>query len=408
MFWPIVAFLCLMTRLLYESDPYLARFDATVEKVNGDWVALDRTAFFPGGGGQDMDAGWIGEFEVAEVKEHGEIWHRVPEHAFEVGERVEAEIDWDRRHDLMRGHTGEHLLFSTLSKINPELELVKIAINPQKKSFIVRGEMNWALLAVAQSEANEAIAAQLPISEMWVSKDSPIIQEIRIKVDRIHGDKVRIINIGDIDKAACAGVHIQNTRELKALLITKLSSARPAGDYEIEFQTGRDAIESALKLSIISLQASESLGANPEDLVKALDNLKVELEAKKLALKKYGKEMLANLEPEKYEGVRIYSGSYQGIDKKAIVDCANQFVSNDRSVCIMSSSDDKLMLIIASSKDLAIDCKDVLVQTLADFGGKGGGGKNFASGGAAIPTEGANAVKKAVSIVKNAIDAIRN
>ena len=239
MFWPIVAFPCLMTRLLYESDPYLARFDATVEKVNGDWVALDRTAFFPGGGGQDTDAGWIGDLEVVEVKEQGEIWHRVPEHAFEVGERVEAEIDWERRHDLMRGHTGEHLLFSTLSKINPELELVKIAITPQKKSFIVRGEMNWALLAVAQSEANEAIAAQLPISEMWVSKDSPIVQEIRVKVDRIHGDKVRIINIGDIDKAACAGVHVQNTRELKALLITKLSSARPAGDYEVEFQTGK-------------------------------------------------------------------------------------------------------------------------------------------------------------------------
>ena len=92
-------------------------------------------------------------------------------------------------------------------------------------------------------------------------------------------------------------------------------------------------------------------------------------------MKKYSKEMLANLEPEKYEGVRIYSGSYQGIDKKAIVDCANQFVSNDRSVCVMSSSDDKLMLIVASSKDLAIDCKDVLIQTLESFDGKGGGGR---------------------------------
>jgi alanyl-tRNA synthetase len=393
-----------MTRLLYESDPYLTRFDAIVERIDGDWVALDRTAFFPGGGGQDMDVGWIGDLEVVEVKEQGGIWHLVPEHAFKVGERVEAEIDWERRHDLMRGHTGEHLLFSTLSKINPELELVKIAITPKKKSFIVRGEMSWALLARAQSEANAAIASQLPISEMWVSKDSPIVQEIRVKVDRIHGDKIRIINIGDIDRAACAGVHVQNTRELKVLLITKLSSARPAGDYEIEFQTGRNAIDRALELSTVSLQASESLGANPEDLVKAVDNLKNELEGKKLALKKYSKEMLANLEPEKYEGVRIYSGSYQGIDKKAIVDCANQFVSNDRSVCVMSSSDDKLMLIVASSKDLAIDCKDVLIQTLESFGGKGGGGKNFASGGAGVPEEGSNAVKKAVTIVKKAID----
>jgi alanyl-tRNA synthetase len=393
-----------MTRLLYESDPYLARFDAIVERVEGDWVILDRTAFFPGGGGQDMDIGWIEDLDVVEVKEQGDIWHRVPEHALSVGERVEAEIDWERRHDLMRGHTGEHLLFSALSKINPELELVKIAITPKKKSLIVRGEMNWALLARGQIEANEAIAAQLPVSEMWASKDSPIVKEIRVKVDRIHGDKIRIINIGDIDKAACAGVHIQNTRELKALLVTKLSSARPTGDFEIEFQTGREAIESALALSIVSIQASEGLGANPEDLIKALDNLKAELENKKLALKRYSKEILSNLEPEKYEGVRIYSGSYQGIDKKTLVDCANQFAANERSVCIMSSSDDKLMLIVASSKDLAIDCREVLTETLKAFEGKGGGGKNFASGGASKPEEGANAVKKAVTMVKSSID----
>ncbi|MDD1743383.1 MAG: DHHA1 domain-containing protein [Methanomassiliicoccales archaeon] len=393
-----------MTRLLYESDPYMARFDATVEKVNGDWVALDRTAFFPGGGGQDADTGWIEDLEVVEVKEQDGIWHRVPDHAFTVGQRVEAEIDWERRHDLMRGHTGEHLLFSALNKINPELELIKIAITPKKKSFIVRGQMSWALLGLAQAETNAAIASQLPVSEVWVSKDSPLLKEIRIKVDRIHGEKVRIVNIGEIDKAACAGVHIQNTRELKMLLVTKLSSARPAGDYEIEFKTAREAMESALTLSIITLQAAEGLGANPEDLVKALDNLKSELEGKKLALKRYSKEMLANLEPEKYEGVRIYSGSYQGIDKKALVDCANQFASNERSVCIMSSSDDKLMLIMASSKDLNVDCKKVLTGALESFEGKGGGGRNFASGGANAPEEGANAVKKAISLVKKAID----
>lgn len=394
-----------MTRFLYESDPYLTRFDAAVERVDGDWVALDRTAFFPGGGGQDMDAGWIEDLDVVEIKEQGEIWHRVPEHAFTVGQRVEAEIDWQRRHDLMRGHTGEHLLFSALSKINPDLELVKIAISPQKKSFVVRGEMNWALLARAQEEANAAIAAQLPISESWISKESPIADEIRVKVDRIRGDKIRVISIGDIDKAACAGVHIQNTRELKVLLVTKMSSARPAGDFEVEFQTGREAIESALSLSTISLEASESVGANPADLVNALENLKGELESKKQALKRYSREVLSNVEPERYEGVRIYSGCYQGIDKKALVDRVNQLVSSDRSICIMASSDDKLMLVIASSKDLAIDCREVLTETLKSFKGKGGGGKNFASGGANAPEEGSNAVKNAITIVKKSIEA---
>ena len=125
-----------MTRLLYETDPYLSRFDATVEKVQGDWVILDRTAFFPGGGGQDCrhrldrrprSGGGQGRQEIFGTGSRTlrSLWDR----------RVECEIDWERRHDLMRGHTGEHLLFSILSKMNPELELVKIAITPEKKSW---------------------------------------------------------------------------------------------------------------------------------------------------------------------------------------------------------------------------------------------------------------------------------
>lgn len=390
-----------MTRLLYETDPYLTKFDATVTKLSGDWVALDRTAFFPGGGGQDADAGWIEGLEVTEVKSNEEVLHRVPGHSFSLGDRVNCEIDWERRHDLMRGHTGEHLLFSTLSKINPEIELVKIAITPKKKSLIVRGSISWALVAAAQQEANNAIAAQLPVTEMWASKDSEALKDIRIKAERIHGDKVRIINIGDIDKAACAGVHIQNTRELRMLLVIKIASARPAGDFEIEFETGRRAMETSLRLSLVGLQAAEALGARPDDLVSALSNLKAEMQGMRTALKRYSQESLANMRPEKFEGMRIYSGAFEGIDKKALIDAANDFVKEDRTVAVMASADDRLMLVVASSKDLEIDCKEVLMQALRPVEGKGGGGKHFASGGAAVPQAAAEVVAAGVQMVKN-------
>ena len=392
-----------MTRLLYETDPYLSKFDATVVAVQGEWVILDRTAFFPGGGGQDSDIGWMNGLEVKSVRSQaGEVAHQVPGNDFAPGYRVDCQVDWERRHDLMRGHTGEHLLFSILGKLSPELELVKIAITPPKKSLVVRGELSWPMIAQAQDQANDAIAAQLPISDVWVSKSSELLNEIRIKVDRIHGDKVRIVSIGELDKAACAGVHIQNTRELKMLLVTKLTSARPLGDFEIEFETGRQAMQTALRLSNVSLQAAETVKAQPEHLVNALNNLKGELQVAQEAVRSYGKQALERLEPEKVEGVRLYSGVFEGLDKKTLVDSVNEIVKADRTVAIMASVDERLMLVVATSKDLSIDCREVLSLGLKAVDGKGGGGKNFASGGASHPQR----AKEALDAAKAALRAI--
>lgn len=387
-----------MTRLLFEIDPYLSKFDANVTEVQGEWIVLDRTAFFPGGGGQDADAGWMGGLEVRSVKSQGEeVLHQVPGNKWKIGDKVDCEIDWERRHDLMRGHTGEHLLFAMLIGLNPEIELVKIAITPSKKSLIVRGALDWPMMTQAQEQANEAITAQLPVSDLWVSKDSELIADIRIKVDRIHGEKVRIVNIGDLDRAACAGVHIQNTRELKMLLVTKLTSARPAGDNEIEFETGRQAMQTASRLSSIALQAADLVKAQSEHLINALTNLKSELEVAQEALKSYGKQALARLEPEKMQGARLYTGIFKGMDKKTLVDSANEFVKADRTVAIMVAVDERLMLIVATSKDLDLDSREILMDGLKVVEGRGGGGKNFASGGANKPEKAKEALDAAIA-----------
>jgi len=113
-----------MTVKLYEADPYLSEFTATVTKVEGDWVVLDRTAFYPGGGGQERDRGTLDGCEVTGVKGKDEISHQVPGHRLTEGSQVKGVLDWANRYGLMRAHTGEHLLFSALSR-RTEMELVK-------------------------------------------------------------------------------------------------------------------------------------------------------------------------------------------------------------------------------------------------------------------------------------------
>jgi alanyl-tRNA synthetase len=235
---------------------------------------------------------------------------------------------------------------------------------------------------MAQREANEAIFAQVPVSDSWVPKDSELIEAIRIKVERIHGDQVRIVQIGELDKAACAGVHVSNTREIRMLLVTGLTSARPAGDFEIEFETGRKAMETALGLSAIGLQAAEALRAQTEDLLNAVQNLKAEAHRAQESLREYAAQALSRLEPERLEGVRLYSGAFRGVDKRTLVDAANAMVRGERTAAILASVDERLMMLVATSNDLEVDSRLILSEALSPIGGRGGGGRNFASGGA--------------------------
>ncbi len=231
-----------MTVRLFEKEPYCSEFEATVERAEGDWVVLDQTCFYPGGGGQDPDLGTIEAIEVVEVRsDKGSIRHRVPGHRFQEGQLVKGIIDWPRRYDLMKGHSGEHLLFGSIQQKVEGLELVKIAITPDKKMVMVRGNIDWTIISECQRTVNGVIGEGMESEDIVVGRESPLLEKARVKIDRIHGDSIRIVKFGDFDMAACAGLHVKNTKEIGMLLVTKFTSAKPAGDFEIEFEVGEKA-----------------------------------------------------------------------------------------------------------------------------------------------------------------------
>jgi alanyl-tRNA synthetase len=396
-----------MTLRLYQAQPYCREFDAVVTEVRGDQVVLDQTAFYPGGGGQDPDIGSLSNTAVVEVKqEKGVILHKAPGHGLKVGDRVHGKVDWERRYDLMRGHSGEHLLYSCLSKLNPNLELVKIAITSEKKSVMVRGELNWDVVSRAEGMALDAIVADLPVKERIVGKDDPSLVDTRIKMERIHGDSVRIVEIGDIDQAACAGVHVRSIGELGLVLVTKFTSAKPSADFEVEFEVGDKAKRRALELSINALKIAESLGSRPHDALSALENLKAERERQSLALKRYGAKALADLVPSDIGGIKLYSGMFESMDKKTITDAANEFVS-EGAACVLGTSGERFMLIVACAPSIHVDCVAVLNEALGKIGGKGGGKKNFASGGAQDTSKADEAMVAAIVAFRKALEPVK-
>jgi alanyl-tRNA synthetase len=387
-----------MTRLLYLEEPYLKSFKARIENIDGDWIGLDQTVFYPGGGGQEADTGWIDDLEVIEMKKGESVLHKVPGHTFQERQEVEASIDWGRRLDLMRGHTAEHMLFSALSNQVEDLELVKISIGEEKKSFIVKGKIDWNIIFQAQKKVNDTIVRGFDVDCSWVDRTDSQLQEIRIKIDRISDDQVRIVRIGDYDAAACSGIHVSSTSEIIRVLVTKMTLAKPKGAVEIEFEVGEKAIERALELATIALKSSDLTGSIPKDLMKTIVNLKDEKERARNSLRIYGRQVLDSLTPEKISGVNVYKGIYHGLDNKTVMAAVNRFVREERTLCVLALVDDRLMMVVARSPDLTLDCRDLINEALGPIGGRGGGKPEFATGGASSTDDPEKAVDTVLRI----------
>lgn len=392
-----------MTRLLYLEDPCLSSFRAKINHIEGDWIELDQTAFYPGGGGQEADGGCIEGQEVIEVRKREGIEHLVPGHSLKEGQEIGARIDWERRLELMRGHTAEHMLFSTLSRLVDDLELVKISIGQEKKSFILKGGVNWDVISRAQREVNDAVAVRLEVSSRWVDRSDPVLEDVRAKLERIHGDEVRVVSIEGFDAAACSGVHVPNTGDIVRIIVTKLTAAKPKGAVEVEFEVGRRAVDKAFDLANIALRSSDLVGSHPDDLTKALENMREEIERSRRSLRQYGREVLGSLQPEEISGVSVYKGVYYGLDKKTVMAAANRFVRGKRTICVLVVVEESLIVVMARSADLEIDCREILNQALMAIGGRSGGAPEFATGGAQSVEDAKQALESALEILRQTL-----
>lgn len=213
-----------MTELLAQSDAYLKDFDATVTSVNGDAVALDRTGFYPRGGGQPSDTGVLRagteEYRVLEVKKQGgEVWHKLDRApAMAVGLAVHGTIDWERRHKLMRTHTALHILCGVIfrdygvSVTGGDMEPLAARMDFELE------HMSADFAGQVEQKVNAEIAAAREIRVKVLPRDEAfqIPDLIRTKINLLPPDirEVRTVEIVGLDLQADGGTHVANTREV--------------------------------------------------------------------------------------------------------------------------------------------------------------------------------------------------
>ena len=218
-----------MTDLLYLRDAYLQTFSATVTQVDGDRVALDRTAFYPTGGGQPHDTGTLGAARVVEVRKEGDdVWHRLEGEVPAVGDQVEGQVDWERRHALMRTHTALHVLCGVIWN-----EWGKAVTGGNMEPLSARMDFEFDPLPdgfgqTVEDLVNRELAAGRAIEVSFLPRDVAVEDEdlIRTKVNMIPESvrEIRVVDIVGLDKQADGGTHVRTTDEVGRVRVLKTES----------------------------------------------------------------------------------------------------------------------------------------------------------------------------------------
>lgn len=214
-----------MAELLYQTDAYLREFDARVTRVDGSVVYLDRTAFYPTGGGQPHDLGTLAGVPVVEVRKEGDdVRHVLDRPSPSAGETVHGVVDWERRYQLMRTHTALHILCGVIWR-NFGAQVTGGNMEPLKARMDFELEaMSGEFGTQVEELANQQIAAARPIHVRILPREEAfrIPDLIRTKINLLPEgiSQVRVVDIEGLDLQADGGTHVASTREVGRIAVT--------------------------------------------------------------------------------------------------------------------------------------------------------------------------------------------
>jgi misacylated tRNA(Ala) deacylase len=215
-----------LAELVFRDDPYLAACEATVVSVHDNAVELDRTVFYPLGGGQAGDTGRIGEWQVLDTRKGAEnsVLHLLEPGANpRPGIKLHIEIDWERRYRLMRLHTALHLLGAVV-----RAPVTGGRIGDDKAHLDFDIEMEKLVKEQIEGRLNELTTTSIETRARWITDDEldarpELVKTMSVAPPRGEG-RVRLLEIPGVDLQACGGTHVRNTAEIGRLLVARIRS----------------------------------------------------------------------------------------------------------------------------------------------------------------------------------------
>ncbi|MBQ3404784.1 MAG: alanyl-tRNA editing protein [Oscillospiraceae bacterium] len=360
-----------MTERLYYIDSHLVKFSAVVqscEERNGKWaVKLDRTAFFPGGGGQLPDTGYIGGVRVADMEEldDGEIIH-ITESPLDPGAGVECAIDWDTRFGYMQNHTGEHIISGLAHSL---FGVNNIGFHMGAEGVIVDwdGYLDREQLEEIERRANEAIHRDLPITICFPGPEELGGLEYRSKLDIT--ENVRLVSIEDVDCCACCAPHCLRTGEVGQIKLYE--SVKNKGGVRVRMLAGMDAYEDMRIKFANNSEISNALSAKPNETAAAVHRLMDSAEELKLQIRELKDSLIRRSVSalEQTEGnICVFEPDFDGDMLRHVVNVGMELCGG---ICAAFSGGDRAWKYCMGSKNVNISKAGKQIN--ADLSGRGGG-----------------------------------
>jgi len=378
--------------ILYYENPYLKNFTAEIidiQELDGKFrVTLDKTAFFPGGGGQHCDTGMIGNCKVVKVIEKNKMVYAICDKKPMKIHNVKCTIDKDWRTDGMCQHLGQHVLsacFFNLFNANT----FAIHLGADISTVDILGNLTEEQVRKAERLANKIIGDSLPVKSYIPSKS-----ELRkIKTRRVlpkTNEDIRIVQIGDdkdiFDINACCGLHPTSTLDLRLIKIKKFYKHKEG--TRIEFLAGSRAVEDSFKKDEFQTSICTYLNCNENEAINGIQNLNAKLKeanennkSLNIALADYQlKELINNAETiGKY---KVIKNIFDNENIKYISNLTSKLIEVPNTIVLFAiKSEEKANFIFACTKtSKEIKVNDLLKDSISLIDGKGGGSPFMAQG----------------------------
>ena len=368
-----------MTEKLYDTDSYLKEFQATVlsceQKNENTWrVVLDKTAFFPEGGGQTGDSGWLNDVKVTDTREKNGVIYHETKAPLEVGTKVAGKIDFAIRFDKMQQHTGEHILSGIVCSTY-NYNNVGFHLSSEITTLDFDGELSEEQVRELEIRVNQAIHENIPVQVKFPTKAELAEMDYRSKIE-IEG-QVRIVEIPGIDRCACCAPHVKTTAEVGLLKIQ--SCDRHRGGCRLTIVCGMRALKDYQQKQESVGKVSAALSAKPEKIAEAVEHLQ-EQQAK---LREQLNHIQAMYLQEKLDKIHTEDQCVcifeEALDSIAMRNFVNGAMDRCDGVCgAFIGSDKSGYHYILGSKEL--DVREISKQLNVKFSGKGGGKPQMVQG----------------------------
>lgn len=379
------------TTKLYYDDMYLKEFDANIIRVeemqDNKWsVVLDRTAFYPGGGGQPFDTGIINGVDVISVKEvNNEIIHITRSNPGKG--LINAKINWQRRFDHMQQHSGEHIISSAFlqilgaNNINFKIEETFSQIDFDIDSITLE-QVNEI-----ESLSNSIIFSNKPVCCSNVKKDELAQYNLRKKLEKEY-EEIRLVKIENVDYCPCAGTHVSNTGEIGLIKISSWEKSKKG--LRVKILCGERALYDYQMKNIIINDISKKLQTHESNISGKLNDQEESLNKIKNQLSEARGELINSKVDMLYKNTtdvnntKLIVFDFKILDSGELTELANSLTSKENVIVLLGGfnmESEKVHLIFKSSSKLNINMDEQIKKILPIVEGKGGGNLKFAQGG---------------------------